>query len=144
MNTPDTQAQPAGTRRRKLLTLTAALVAVGAIGYGAYWATVLRHHESTDNAYVQGNLVQVTPQIAGTVVGINADDTDKVSAGQPLVQLDAADARVSLEQAEAQLAQKVREVRTLFVGNGSLSATVALRQADSEPLPTNSCLFIHI
>jgi len=54
-----------------------------------------------------------------------------VVAGQPLVQLDSADARVALEQAEAQLAQTVREVRTLFVGNGSLSANVALRQADA-------------
>jgi len=130
MNAPVTEQKPANSRR-KLLTITAALVAVGAISYGAYWGVVLRHYESTDNAYVQGNLVQVTPQIAGTVVGINADDTDKVTAGQPLVQLDAADARVALEQAEAQLAQKVREVRTLFVGNGSLSATVALRQADA-------------
>lgn len=117
-------------KRRKWLGLTAAVVAVCAIGYGAYWALVLRHYESTDNAYVQGNMVQVTPQIAGTVISINADDTDKVTAGQPLVELDGADARVALDQAEAQLAQVVRQVRTLFVGNGSLSATVALREAD--------------
>jgi membrane fusion protein (multidrug efflux system) len=129
---PATDTKPASNgKRRKLLTIAAAVMVIGAVSYGAYWGVVLRHYESTDNAYVQGNLVQVTPQIAGTVVAINADDTDKVAAGQPLVQLDAADARVSLEQAEAQLAQKVREVRTLFVGNGSLSANVALRQADA-------------
>ena len=121
----------ANGRRRQLLTGAGLLVLAAALGYGTYWALVLRHHESTDNAYVQGNLVQVTPQVAGTVVAINADDTDMVRPGQTLVQLDAADARVALEQAEAQLAQTVREVRTLFVGNGSLSATVALRQADA-------------
>ena len=45
---------------------------------GIYWMLVLNHFESTDNAYVQGNVVQVTPQVAGTVVAINADDTDFV------------------------------------------------------------------
>ncbi|HEY4370929.1 MAG TPA: efflux RND transporter periplasmic adaptor subunit [Burkholderiales bacterium] len=129
--TPAAAADQKSAKRRKLLGLTAAVVAVCAIGYGTYWGIVLRHYESTDNAYVQGNLVQVTPQIAGTVVAINADDTDKVTAGQPLVQLDDADARVALDQAEANLAQTVRQVRTLFVGNGSLSATVALREADA-------------
>jgi membrane fusion protein (multidrug efflux system) len=123
--------KPANDRRRQLLTGATLLILVAALGYGAYWGLVLRHHESTDNAYVQGNLVQVTPQVAGTVVAINADDTDMVKPGQTLVQLDAADARVALEQSEAQLAQTVREVRTLFVGNGSLSATVSLRQADA-------------
>ena len=127
----DAQDKANSSKRRKLLTIAAAIMVIGGIGYGTYWSIVLRHYESTDNAYVQGNLVQVTPQIAGTVVAINADDTDKVTAGQPLVALDAADARVALDEAEAQLAQKVREVRTLFVGNGSLSATVALRQADA-------------
>ena len=85
---------------------------------------------STDNAYVQGNVIQITPQVGGTVMAINADDTDFVKAGQPLVQLDPADAQVALDQAEAQLAQTVRQVRTLYANNGSLSAQVALRQAD--------------
>ena len=84
----------------------------------------------TDNAYVQGNVVQITPQVGGTVVAINADDTDFVKAGQPLVRLDPADAQVALDQAEAQLAQTVREVRTLFANNGTLKAQIALREAD--------------
>ncbi|MEO7055490.1 MAG: HlyD family efflux transporter periplasmic adaptor subunit, partial [Caldimonas sp.] len=101
-----------------------------AAAYGIYWAMFLNHFESTDNAYVQGNVVQVTPQIAGTVVAINADDTDFVKAGQSLVRLDRADARVALDQAEAQLAQSVRESRVLFVNNGGLKAQIAARDAD--------------
>jgi len=128
---PSTLTVSSAEKRRKWLTSAAVVLLIAAAGYGIYWALVLRHFESTDNAYVQGNLVQVTPQVAGTVVAINADDTDRVTVGQTLVQLDSADARVALEQAEAQLAQTVREVRTLFVGNSSLSATVALRQADA-------------
>ena len=63
-------------------------------------------------------------------MAIGAEDTDFVRAGQVLVTLDSADARVALEQAEAQLAQTVREVRTLFANNAPLKAQVSLRQAD--------------
>ncbi len=120
---------PNGKRKRLLLSLTAVLVVAG-IGYGIYWGTYARHFESTDDAYVAGNVVQVTPLVGGTVVSIAADDTQLVTAGQPLIQLDRADTQVALEQAEAQLAQAVREVRTLYVNNGSLAANVALREAD--------------
>ncbi len=116
--------------RRKALTAVAAAVAVAGVAYGVYWALVLNHFESTDNAYVQGNVVQLTPQVGGTVVAINADDTDHVKAGQWLVKLDPADARVALDQAEAQLAQTVREVRTLYANNSTLKAQIALRAAD--------------
>ncbi len=116
--------------RKKALTAVTGIVIVGAIAYASYWALVLNHYESTDNAYVQANVVQLTPQVGGTVVSINADDTDHVSAGQLLVKLDPADAQVALEQAQAQLAQTVREVRTLYANNSTLVAQIALREAD--------------
>jgi membrane fusion protein, multidrug efflux system len=117
-------------RRRRALTALAAVVVVAGLGWGAYEWLVASNYESTDNAYVQGNVVQITPQIGGTVMAIYADDTDFVKAGQPLVRLDPADAKVALEQAEANLAQTVRQVRTLYANNGSLEAQVQLRQAD--------------
>ena len=125
-------ARPANgsPRRRVALLGVAGAVVLGLIAYGIYWALVLNHFESTDNAYVQGNVVQLTPQVAGTVIAISADDTDFVKAGQPLVKLDPSDARVALDQAEAQLAQSVRETRTLFVNNGALKAQIAARESD--------------
>jgi membrane fusion protein (multidrug efflux system) len=120
----------ANPRRRKALLSIASVVVVAGLAWGAYEWLIASHYESTDNAYVQGNVVQITPQIGGTVIAINADDTDFVKAGQPLVQLDPADAKVALDQAEANLAQTVRQVRTLYANNGSLSAQVNLRQAD--------------
>jgi len=120
-------ANPA--RKTALLVITAAVI-LGAAAYGAYWALVLNHYETTDNAYVQGNVVQITPQVGGTVLAIGADETDYVKAGQPLVKLDPADAEVALDQAQAQLAQAVREVRTLFANNETLKAQVAQREAD--------------
>jgi membrane fusion protein (multidrug efflux system) len=129
MNTPkNTDARQ--QVRKKALTAVAAVVLVAGAAYGAYYALVLDHFESTDNAYVQGNVVQITPQVAGTVLAIGADDTDFVKAGQSLVRLDPADARVALDQAEAQLAQTVREVRTLFTSNNTLNAQIAQRDAD--------------
>jgi membrane fusion protein (multidrug efflux system) len=117
-------------RRKKALLSLAAVVVVAGLGWSAYEWLVASHYESTDNAYVQGNVVQITPQIGGTVQAIYADDTDFVKAGQPLVQLDPADAKVALDQAEANLAQTVRQVRTLYANNGSLAAQVSLRQAE--------------
>ena len=118
------------SKRRKALTLLGTVVVLGGLGWAVYEWLVASHYESTDNAYVQGNVIQITPQIGGTVMAILADDTDFVKAGQPLVKLDPTDAKVALDQAEANLAQTVRQVRTLYANNGSLSAQVSLRQAD--------------
>jgi membrane fusion protein (multidrug efflux system) len=117
-------------RRKKALLSLAGVVAVAGLAWGSYEWLVASHYESTDNAYVQGNVIQITPQVGGTVMAIHADDTDFVRAGQPLVKLDPADAKVALEQAEAALGQTVRQVRTLYANNGSLAAQVALREAD--------------
>jgi len=116
-------------RKRWLIFAMLAFVAIG-IGYGVYWAIALRNLQSTDDAYVNGNVVQITPQISGIVVAIGADDTQFVKAGQTLVQLDQADAKVALEQAEAQLARTVREVRSLFATSAQLQATVEMRQSE--------------
>jgi membrane fusion protein (multidrug efflux system) len=121
----------AGLRRRRIvLVLLVFAFAAGGAGWAAWWHLVGRNFETTDNAYVAGNLVQVTPQVAGTVVSIAADDTDRVKAGQRLVRLDTADAQVALEQAEALLAQAVRESRTLYANNNTLEAGVAVRQSE--------------
>ena len=120
---------PSG-RRTQLLIRLAALLLLASLAYTAWWALVARYHEHTDNAYVSGNLVQITPQTSGTVLAIQADDTDYVTAGQPLVLLDPADARVALEQAEADLAQQVRLARNLFASCAAAAAQLAVRQAE--------------
>jgi membrane fusion protein (multidrug efflux system) len=125
-----TSAKPGNPKRKKALTILATVVVIVGLGWAVYEYVVARHYESTDDAYVQGNVIQITPQISGTVMAIMADDTDFVKAGQPLVQLDPADAKVALGQAEAALAQAVRQVRTLYANNGTLAAQIALREAD--------------
>jgi len=133
-NSQDKSSQPAaasGNGRRKQLLLRLALVfVVIAIGYGGYWWLVARFAETTDDAYVTGNAVGVTPQIAATVVAIDADETDFVLQGQPLVRLDDTDTRIALDQAKANLAQTVREVRQMFDNAGRLRATIRLRETE--------------
>jgi membrane fusion protein (multidrug efflux system) len=133
MSTPNaTPAAPASApnnTRKKALTGVGVIVLI-ALAWGGYEWYMSRHYETTDNAYVQGNVIQITPQIGGTVTAIYADDTDFVKAGQPLVQLDPADAKVALDQAEANLAQAVRQVRTLYANNTTLASQIALRETD--------------
>ena len=129
-NTPSPAAPSGNGARRRGLTFIAAAVVVAGIAWGGWHWAYARHFETTDNAYVGGNVVQITPQIGGTVVSIEADDTDYVRAGQTLVKLDAADAKVALEQAQAALAQTVRQVRTLYTNDAALQAQVKAREAD--------------
>jgi membrane fusion protein (multidrug efflux system) len=117
-------------KRKKILSIIATVFIIAAIGWGAYWLLYGRFSEDTDDAYVQGNVVQITPQVAGTVAKIYVDDTNIVKPGQPLVSLDPSDVDVSVTQAEAQLAQTVREVRTLYASQAQASANVALREAE--------------
>jgi membrane fusion protein, multidrug efflux system len=121
---------PAQSKRRRWLSIVIGGFALIGIAYGAYWASALRYVQSTDDAYVSGNVVQITPQISGTVVAIGANDTQLVKAGQTLVQLDQADAKVALDQAEAQLATAVRQVRGLFATSAQLQAGVDLRESE--------------
>lgn len=129
---PSSPAPPVNRSRKRVLTaLTAVFVLVG-IAATLWWWFDARWYESTDDAYVSGNLVQLTPQIAGIVVRINADNTALVRAGEPVVELDRADTQTQLAHAKAALAQTVRRVRQLFANVDSLRATVALRQAELE------------
>ena len=116
-------------KRRKLIITAITIFLIAGMGYGGYQWTSLNEVD-TDDAYVGGNLVQITPQVGGTVTAIVADDTQFVQAGQVLVKLDGADTSVVLEQAVAQLAQAVRAVRVTYAQTSVLQSQVVVRQTD--------------
>jgi membrane fusion protein, multidrug efflux system len=133
---PSAAPSGAGTRRRNLKVL-AAVVAVCAVGYASYWYLYARHFESTDDCYVNGDVVQITTEIPGTVIQLHADDTQSVARGQALLELDPADAEVAASNAEANLGRAVRAVRALFAQADQLRAEirdreVQLRQAEQD------------
>jgi membrane fusion protein (multidrug efflux system) len=118
------------SRRNLLLALLALSFLLAGAAALAWHLLVGRYHETTDNAYVGGSLVQLTPQAAGTVTAIYADETQRVTQGQLLVELDAADADVALARAQADLADAVRGVRGLFVGRGQAQVLIEQRRAE--------------
>lgn len=117
------------TRGRAVLAVVA-LVLFALLGWwaAAHWLDGDR--VSTDNAYVHGNVIVVTPQRTGTVLAIRADDTDRVEAGQVLVTLDATDERNALQHKSSQLARVVRETRAMYLEADALRSNVTIRESE--------------
>ncbi|WNW14177.1 efflux RND transporter periplasmic adaptor subunit [Pseudomonas sp. DTU_2021_1001937_2_SI_NGA_ILE_001] len=127
-STAVTKDQPSGKRKVMLLGLAAVVIAAG-LGAWAWHELYGRWGESTDDAYVNGNVVEITPQTTGTVISIGADDGDLVREGQVLLKFDPADAEVSLQNAEANLARVVRQVRGLYSNVDGMKAQLAAQRA---------------
>ena len=109
--TESAAAPPANGNRRKILFLILLIFIVAGALWAAYWVLVLSKRERTDDAYVNGNKVVISSQVAGTVVAVLTDDTQPVKAGQVLVRLDPVDAATGLNRQAAALAMTVRQVR---------------------------------
>src|SRR5471032_1433115 len=103
-------------KRTAMLAALAGGTLLAAVAYGAYYFTVARYYEGTDDAYVNGNLVQLNSQIVNT--------------GGNVIKLDPADTRIDLSRSEAALAQAVQQVSTLYVNNSVFKAQIAQRQAE--------------
>src|SRR5271163_1282486 len=114
--------------RRLGLVGIGVLVLISGLGYFGYWFFQGRYYQRTDDAYVNGDVVQVTSEVPGTVVSLNVDDTQRVRAGQPLLLLDPADAKIAVANAEADLARAVRQVRGLFAQSKELRAQIDQRE----------------
>jgi membrane fusion protein, multidrug efflux system len=143
--TAKTPAKAGNWLRRGFIAL--ALVA-GAVAVGGYYFLFMRYHVTTDDAYVNGNLVRLTPQVAGTVVAINTDETQYVRRGQVLVELDPRDAQIALAQAKANLGETVREVAQLFAEERRDVALVVaertqLNQSSEDLTRDRSLLSVH-
>lgn len=123
------QAAANGKRRRQL-TLLGGAVAVGVVGYGAWWLAFDSHFVETDDAYVGAETAQVTALSPGPVAKIFVSETQSVKAGDPLVVIDDADARIAVAQAEAALGQAERKVKAYFASDTALAGQFDARQAD--------------
>ncbi|MDF2861234.1 MAG: hemolysin [Achromobacter mucicolens] len=128
-NSPSPSSRPRNAFARKVAAGGAAILAVAVLA-GAYASHADGRWVSTEDAYVEGNVVQVTPQVGGVVTAIRADNTDRVEPGAVLIELNGVDAQLSLDAARANLARSVRQVRGQFAMAGQDGATVALRKVD--------------
>jgi len=82
---PDAKAS--GNRKTALLALAAVVVIAGA-AWAVYDFIIERNIVSTNDAYVSGDVVQITSEVPGTVIALKADDTQAVKQGQSLIELD--------------------------------------------------------
>ena len=133
MNTPNDQTEApeaSGRGRRRALLILAFVVLACSGAWAAYWYGFGRWHVATEDAYVGGNVVQITAEIPGTVRAVHARETETVAAGQTLLELDPSDARVAMDAAVADLASTVRQVRGSFAQVDRLRAQVALREVE--------------
>jgi len=108
------------------------VVALGAIVWGADWLLVGSHHVSTDDAYVNADVADVTPLVSGPIISAPATDTMPVKKGDVLVVLDPADFKLALAQDEAALGQAERRVQGYFASRDADAATTAAKGADVE------------
>jgi len=128
-NPSSSVSRPRGGLARKAVVGGASILAVALLA-GAYSQYSDGRWVSTEDAYVEGNVVQVTPQVGGVVTAIRADNTDVVKAGAVLVEINGVDAQLAVDAARAQLARTVRQVRGQFAMAGQDGATVELRKVD--------------
>ena len=108
------------------------MIVLAAVGYGVYWLLVASHHVSTDDAYVNADVADVTPLVSGPIISAPATDTLPVKKGDVLVVIDPTDFRIALASAEAALGQAQRKVEGYFANRDAENATTAAKGFDVE------------
>jgi membrane fusion protein (multidrug efflux system) len=120
---PRVTPAPARTHRRKVavLVLVAVVLVVGLL-VGVPWFLNAQHYESTDDAFLDGDVVHVAPQVAGRVMKVLVRDNELVSKGTLLIQIDPRDYELRVSDARAELAQAQGK---LAESQAQLSVTIA-------------------
>lgn len=121
-------------KRRTIIVLVSTFFIITALICSIYWFLVLRHHQSTDNAYIAGNQIQIMSQVPGSVITVNVENTDFVKSGTVLVKLDTKDAILALEKAKTNLANSVRQTHQHMIDSRQYQANISLRRSELNKL----------
>ena len=85
--------------RRRLFMLLGGVVVIAALVALIWWYVVSSGYVSTDDAYVDASVAEITPQIDGLVRSVPVNDTQTVKRGQVLVVIDPVDQQIAVAQA---------------------------------------------
>jgi membrane fusion protein (multidrug efflux system) len=118
------------SRRQLGLAGAALLVGIGAAWYGHQWWTVGRFIESTDDAYVGGDVTVIAPKVAGIIADVAVTDNQSVHAGDLLVKLDDRDYRAALAKAQAAVAGQQATLANLEANLRLQEAVIAEAKAE--------------
>src|ERR1700722_9854954 len=125
------QSPPKDNRKRnRAITITVLIFVFLGIVWFAYWLFYGRFHQYTDDAYVDGNNVVLTPQVPGIVISFSVNNADYIPQGRILVELDKTDAKIALDKAIADLGSAVRSVMQMFEQAKQYEAAIAMRKAE--------------
>jgi len=118
-------------RRRILAAVAAGLAAVG-LAAGIHYYLYAISHESTDDAFIDGHIIAVSPRVPGHVAKVYVTDNQQVAAGDLLVELDARDFQARLDEAQAALnaAEAARRSQDINVRLTSIAAAAGLDEAE--------------
>jgi membrane fusion protein (multidrug efflux system) len=124
---PSSAAPPGTSKRRPLLILTIVVIIGGVIGLVAWMMT--RGYETTDDAFIDGHIIQVSARVSAEVNAVHFDDNQEVKKGDLLVELDPRDYQVALEKAQAQLLQAQAQVQQAQAQEDQAKAQLAEESA---------------
>ncbi|MBU9218735.1 HlyD family secretion protein [Burkholderia gladioli] len=120
-------------RKRRIIPFAIlTVVVIGAVGYGIYWWLSGRFYESTDDAYVGGNVTVISPRVSGYVARVLVADNALVHAGQPLIELDPADFTARLDAAQAEVDAAKAALTRLDAQHQLVEADIAQAQAQAD------------
>jgi membrane fusion protein (multidrug efflux system) len=135
---PDSSDQPRATsprrsKKARTVLLGLAVIVLGAAGlYGWHWWTVGRFQETTDNAYLQADKVNVAPRIAGYVAAVLVGDNQPVKAGEVIARLDDREYQVALKQAQAEVQKDKADLQGVAAAIRQQQAQIEQAQAEVE------------
>jgi membrane fusion protein, multidrug efflux system len=118
--------------RLRRLGLVVAVLAIlsGGARAGRHWWAVGRYIETTDDAYIGGNVTAIAPHVSGFVAQVLAADNERVHTGQVLVRLDPRDFQTALDHAAAVVAARTTEVEGLRARYTLQQSTIRQYEAD--------------
>jgi membrane fusion protein (multidrug efflux system) len=129
-STRPARSRPVLSRKRLLAAAAVVILAAGGAWYGTNWWTVGRFIETTDDAYVGGNVTPIAPHVAGFVTDIAVSDNQYVKAGQLLVRIDPRDYQAALDHAQAVVEARIAALASLRAQHTLQESTIRQAAAD--------------